>query len=182
MMVVVAKDFIASDKFIASTSATAFEKQVGVLGVMLDKLEEAGILDLKTMLSTVKQMFTKHAAEVVKSAEFVALCQALKDSITAIKYVQVRCALVNDENTVNDGEQDMKSTVFRLRNSRASPATSTREKAVERAAPPPSPVAPPPYCRLRGTNRNDRTCRNQQKRPGRWAKTTKSATVCVTRG
>jgi hypothetical protein len=93
-MVAVAKDFIASDKFIASPSASAFQRQVGVLGLMFDKLEEAEILDLKAVLNTVKQVFANDAAEVVKSVDFVLLSQGLKDSITAIKYVQVRHAAV----------------------------------------------------------------------------------------
>lgn len=65
-----------------------------MLSTMFNKLEGAGILDLKAVLSAVKQVFGKDPAEVVKSAEFISLMEGLKDSIIAIKYVQVRCSVV----------------------------------------------------------------------------------------
>ena len=81
--------FIASPKFISSTSATAFQKQVNTLSAIFDKLEDAGIFDLKAVAGAVKQVFDHDASTVAKSADFIALVEALKDSITAIKFVQV---------------------------------------------------------------------------------------------
>lgn len=88
-LVAASANFIASPKFIASTSATPFQKQVNTLGSIFDTLEDAGIFDLKAVASAVKQVFDHVPSDVAKSADFIALVEALKDSITAIKFVQV---------------------------------------------------------------------------------------------
>jgi len=88
-LVAVSAKFIASPKFISSTSATAFQKQVNTLSTIFDTLEDAGIFDLKAVASAVKQVFDHVPSDVAKSADFIALVEALKDSITAIKFVQV---------------------------------------------------------------------------------------------
>jgi hypothetical protein len=84
--------FIASSKFISSTNATAFQKQISILGDIFGKLNEAGIFDLKAVVGAVKQVFNQEPSAVVKSPDFVALVEGLKDSIVAIKFVQVRSA------------------------------------------------------------------------------------------
>jgi hypothetical protein len=83
------KKFIASSKFISSPSASDFQKQVNTLNATFDKLDDAGIFDLKAVVGAVKQVFGKDPAAVVQSADFVALIESLKHSILAIKYVQV---------------------------------------------------------------------------------------------
>ena len=85
-LITASKKFIASPKFISSTSASAFQKQINTL----DKLEDASIFDLKAVVGAVKQVFSNDPAAVVQSADFVALVEALRNSILAIKYVQVR--------------------------------------------------------------------------------------------
>ena len=87
-----AKKFIASNDFISSVSGTDFQKQVNILSATFDKLEAAGLLNLDAVLAAAKQAFGKEAAVVVASPDFVALRAGLKDSITAVKYVQVRFA------------------------------------------------------------------------------------------
>jgi hypothetical protein len=88
-LVTASRDFIASSKFISSVSATDFQKKLNVLSAAFDKLESAGILDLKAVFATVKNVFGEDASKFVKRPEFVDLIKNLKDSIAAIKYVQV---------------------------------------------------------------------------------------------
>jgi hypothetical protein len=83
------KAFIISDRFISSPDGNEFQKKLVQFSTLLDKLEQVGASQLETIVNTTKHVFGEDPSELVKDEEFVNLKEALKDSIVAIKYIQV---------------------------------------------------------------------------------------------
>jgi hypothetical protein len=92
-----AKEFLAIDKAIKSPDSSDFQKKLVQFTTVVNVLENAQVVQLDAVINAVKHVFGKEASDVVKEKEFVDLKTQLKDSIVAIKYVQVgiglNCAL-----------------------------------------------------------------------------------------
>jgi hypothetical protein len=59
------------------------------LGASLDKLEPSGTLFLKKVVTAVKNVFQEDVGKVVAKDEFQTTLKGLKDSVVAIKFIQV---------------------------------------------------------------------------------------------
>ena len=58
-------------------------------GAVFQKSEAAGILDPGAILKVISDVFGQKPDKVIEGEEFTSLYANLKDTITAIKYVQV---------------------------------------------------------------------------------------------
>jgi hypothetical protein len=85
----VAKPFIDSDKFVKTTTITDFQAKVNAFSAKVDKVEKVKTLTAKDVKVIVLDTFGKEDTEVVESDDFKNLMQGLRDSVLAIKYVQV---------------------------------------------------------------------------------------------
>jgi hypothetical protein len=85
----VSRAFIASDQFISSPDGNDIQKKLVKFSTLVDKLEQVGASQLETIVNTTKNVFGEDPSVLVRDKEFVNLKQALKDSIVAIKYIQV---------------------------------------------------------------------------------------------
>jgi hypothetical protein len=88
-LVNLSRSFIASKDFVASPSSTPFATHVVQFGKAIDELDEDSAADPKTLAALVKKEFGVDVGQVLKDPGYQSLISNLRDSIVAIKYVQV---------------------------------------------------------------------------------------------
>lgn len=86
----VSKAFIDGATFIKDINGSDILKSLNRFGLLATDASFGNRLPLATVLQLVKQVFGVSAAELVTQSEFVSLVADLRDSIVAIKFVQVR--------------------------------------------------------------------------------------------
>jgi hypothetical protein len=85
----VARAFITDKSFIGTPDGKPFQVKLVHFGTSLDNLGKGGTLLLSAVLGAVKNAFGQKVGDVVKQPEFLTVLEGLRDSVLAIKYVQV---------------------------------------------------------------------------------------------
>lgn len=85
----VAKPFIDSDQFVSGTSGTSFQAKVASFSAKIDQVEGTKDLTVADVKIIAAAVFGQQVGDLVKSDDFTKLVQNLRDSLLAIKYVQV---------------------------------------------------------------------------------------------
>lgn len=88
-MVTLSAAFIKSGNFVNDVEGSDFARRVVKFGNAVDKLDASALPDLQKLPSLVKDAFGSDASQVVKDPDYQTLLSNLRDSIVAIKYVQV---------------------------------------------------------------------------------------------
>ncbi|KAF2276155.1 uncharacterized protein EI97DRAFT_467385 [Westerdykella ornata] len=83
-----ARAFVASDAFVGQPGLTDFQRKLAQLGSLLDEASFGGTLSLRSVVAAIKKAFGKEPGDVIKSNEYKTLLANLRDSVTAIKFVQ----------------------------------------------------------------------------------------------
>jgi hypothetical protein len=106
-LVAASEKYIRSDKFISSVDGNEFQKQIVRISAIIDKLEEAEILDSNFVSKAVKDVLGEELSKVVASVDFVSLYKQLTDSIIAIKYVEVCRSLGLSNSVLTQGRKSI---------------------------------------------------------------------------
>jgi hypothetical protein len=84
------QSFTSGPKFVPTPDATPFQRRFLRFGTRLDALSAGGALSLRAILTASQEELGSAPKDVVASQDFKTLDENLRDSVTALKFNQVR--------------------------------------------------------------------------------------------